>query len=355
MQKLNFSLLRNISKNFTSTATPKLKIKSIKENSNNLKIEYKPFYFKYQNIEFKADLPASVDQSLKEFLDYFGKDRSLFTKTKLNCKNFEAYKGGKYLPLNFLLNSLNTHTNDSNALTILDEKLTLNNIRFRNLNHLRNPYESASQSLQTYLNGFLENVNLVENDWGADSIKSLLKSLGDARGNNPKLIIMVGSFLDKIKNASKDFKPSIQIRNNFHLSMQEFNKTDKENLFLIENSQNGIKIPVNIVNYKSEEEKTLKFSENIIDNLDTLRKISTKFNTTSNFGFVTDFYSWKINYYRKPDNNSVEDPFNYLTSLKYNLSISSEYVNENIYSILLKVLTGIINADPEKLNKENFA
>ena len=65
MRKINLS---NNKIFFKKTFCTAIKIKEIKDPRKDLKVEYKPFFFKYQNIEYKAEIPRNFDQSLKEFL-----------------------------------------------------------------------------------------------------------------------------------------------------------------------------------------------------------------------------------------------------------------------------------------------
>jgi hypothetical protein len=334
-------------KNFSSN----LKVKEIKPIEKS-KIEMKDFFFKYHNIEYRSQIPKNIDQSIKDFLDHFGKDRSVLTKEQLGFKDFEMSRGGKYLPINLLLNNINTKSEDTSPVFIHDDKLTLNNIRFRNLDHLRHPYEASSQSLQTFLNEFIETVSI--NHIDSEFIKTLIKTLKDFRDNQSKMVIAVGSLFEKVKNLDSNEKINLDFVTNYSINLKSHNKRDKSNIFLLENRKNNISIPINLVLSHNEEEKVRNFDQAIVDNFDSLRKFSLAKNSKFNFGIVTDFHNWKINFYRRNENGLVENSKDYLTSLKYNLTVTSDFVNEANFLILMKVLYGVINLDETKLQNVKF-
>ena len=340
-----------IYKNFSTI----LKVKEIKPLEKS-KIEMMDFFFKYQNIEYRSQIPKNIDQSIKDFLDHFGKDRSSLVKEQLTFRDFEMSRGGKYLPMNLLLNNIQTKSNDPSPLLIYEDKLSLNNIRFRNLDHLRHPYEASSQTLQTFLNEFIEAVYLKKID--TEFIKSLLKTLKDFKENQSKMVIAIGSLFDKLKNIDSNDsneKLNLEFVTNYSISLKSHNKRDKSNIFLLENRKNNMSIPINLVlGHHNEEEKVRKFDYAIVDNFDSLRKISLAKNSKFNFGIVTDFHNWKINFYRRNESGLVEESQNYLTSLKYDLNASSEFVNDANFLILMRVLYGVINLNEDKLNKVKF-
>jgi hypothetical protein len=337
-----------INKNLRKFATSTLKIKEFKPVEK-IKVEYKDFYFKYQNIQFKSNIPKSVDQSIAEFLNHFGKDRSINSKIQLNHLDYEMTRGGKYLNQNILINEMITQPDETNPIMIFDENLSLNCMRFRNLNHLVTPFETSSNPLQTFLYQFIEKIQFDNTKIETEYLKTLVKTLNNIKENRSKLLIAVGSLLDKIKSFTSN-QLNIVLNTNYKLDMQKLNKRDKLNLFVIENKDSKSLIPINLVESRNEEERIKAFDEAIIDNFDSLRKLSTVNNYKANFGIVTDFYNWKFNYYHQNQNNIVESEKDFHTSLKYSLTVSSEYINEQTYLILLKVLYGVISLDAEKLN-----
>jgi hypothetical protein len=343
----NSNFLQNFKnpKKFSSLNSPSLKIKEMAPTlSSTTSLQYKQFAFKYQNIEYKAELPSNINQSLGEFLEFFAKDRAITLKQNINSKSYEVTRNNKYIPHNAIVNTIKTKIADPFPVIILDDTLTQSNIRFREMSHLRFPYESSSQTLQTFLNGFLESIKIDTSKLEKDYLKVLLKTLDDVKGNKSKLFITIANLIQKIKTEN-----SLEIKSNFNLKLNEFYKNDKEGLILIENKINNLHLPINLVTYKNEEEKVGNFDDAIIDNFDSLRKLSLKFNTRNNFGIVTDFYNWKFNFYQRPDGGVVEEEKDFLTSLKYDLSASSHHLSENNYLILLKVLTGIVTMDGEKM------
>jgi len=314
--------------------------------------EFKNFYFNFQNMEFKSQIPTNVDQSIGDFLVHFSKDRTLSAKREFKREDFEVCKGGKYLNHNILINKLETGT-DKSEIIIYEDKLALNNIRFRNYIRLLNPFEASDQSLQVFLNKFIESVKIDKTKIDTNYIKTLTKTLGEFKSNKSKGVIAVLSLLEKIRNLS-DNKINLDFHTNFSLDMSKLTKRSKDNLFIIKNVDSGFYIPVNFVVSSNVNESKEKFDNEIIDNFDTLRRISRAYDIKSNFGIVTDFYNWKFNFYRREE-NLLEKERNFLTSLKYDLSVNDEYINENGYLILLKVLSGITSVRKDFLDSQIFS
>lgn len=351
-------IFNKFSKRFFSQATSS-QIK-VKESTLHPNVDYKPTFFLYKNLEYRALFPTNLDQTVKEFLEKFAEGKSK-KPGDYTSKDFEVVRNGHYLPLDFNISNLATKTYDKDPLTVLDEKLTLNNIRFRGLNHLSNPLNTFSNSFQEFLNTLLQTSKLDAGRIDKKNIQRILKSLDNIRGNNTKLLIALTSYLDMIQQS---LERKYAIRTNYILKLGEFNKNDKKNVILLENLDNALYVPINVIVARSEEEKQREFNENIIDNMDTLRKLSIKFdNVSSNIGIVTDFYTWKFTFYQRPgnsdendksQNDKFESPSDYMTSLKYDLSITSENVNESYFLILSKILHGILSLDREKINSLKF-
>jgi hypothetical protein len=139
--------------------------------------------------------------------------------------------------------------------------------------------------------------------------------------------------------------------------MNDVGKEDLKNILLMQNLKNvnnNSGIPINIITAdKSLDEKSrIKlFEYKIVENMNTLKKLSLKFNTKINFGIVTDLKNWRINFYRKPEGNLIETQNDYLTSLNYPLSVSQVDIDDNTYGILLKVIYGILSVDQSNLNE----
>ncbi len=335
--KILLTPLNIFSKNSSKRFNSNLRIKEIKPLETT-QIELKDFYFQFRGLEYRSQIPKSVEQSLEEFLHYLAKHQ--VSGQKVSTKDFEVARAGHYLPRNIIVNSLPTSADDKNPVIIFDDKLTYENRMHRNLMHLKNPFEAHSQSMQNFLNDFIETVKIDENKIKPQNIKTLLKSFSDIKKNKSKQLIAFGSFLSGLKSSTEN-KIDLEIKSNTTLELDRFNKPKKENVLLLHNKEADLLIPVNLVTYNSQEEMTKNFDREIIDNFDSLRRVALLNNKKTNFGVVTDFYNWKFNYYHRADLNLVEQPNSYLTSLKYRFDVNSEFVDTKSYSILLKVISGM--------------
>jgi hypothetical protein len=317
--------------------------------------EYRDLFFNYQNVEHRAALPINYKQSFREFLEKFAEQRS-DKKFNYTSKDFEIVKDGKYLKLDTNVDDLKTKAYDPKKLIILDDKLTINNLRFRNINNLSNPYEHVSHSFQDYIMNIVDNYELSTSKYDKKEIHKILKSLQNYNSNSTKIIIAISTYLEYLAKIGNNKRKNLDInfKTNFTLDLDKFNKYNKKGLIILDN-KNGLLIPFNIVSSRNEEEKRIKFNYEIIENFDTLKKISLKYNIQSNIGIVTDFQSWKFNYFKRPDNDELESKNNYLTSLKYELSITSEFVNEITFEILSKIVHNFISFDTNEINSLNFS
>lgn len=317
----------------------------------NSQFEYKQFYFKHQNIEYKAHVPKNSNQTLQDFLENFARERST-SNTQFNFRDFEVSRGHKYLNLSHNLNEIETSPNDKDPLTFLDSTLNISNINFRGLKHLSNPYTDSSQALQTYLNSFLDKVHPQMEKVNKDSIISSLKSFNTLDGNKSKTELVIVAILSQLQHAIPEKNIKLDYKLNHKLDLTEINKNNLDDVFLIRNIYNDVHIPVTVLSPSREDNyRNKKFDEEIINNMDVLRKLAIKNKTILNFGIITDFQNWKFNLYHKPKDDFVEKPSDYLTSLKYSLSASTSDVSLNSLSIILRVLAGILTVDQKQVTK----
>jgi len=348
----HFSPYRIVNKTFATST--KLNAKQTITTIVNPQVEYKQFFFKHQNIEYKAQVPKRPNQTLKEFLETFAKERSTSVK-QYNYRDFEVCRCQKYLNLTKTINDLETTPNDKEPITILDSTLTLSNIKFRELRHLSHPFTDSSQALQVFLNSFLDKFHPDMEKLNKDSIITNLKSLQSLEKNKSKTENVITGIMNQLQNIFPDKNLKLEFMSNYKLDLSEYDKSDVEGAFIMRNVFNNVHIPVNILPpMQQENEKISRFNEEIINNMDILRKLAIKNNNILNFGVITDFHNWKINMYHKPKDDQLEKPNDYLTSLKYSLSVSAVDLSLNSISIILRVLAGILTVDQKEVSKRTF-
>jgi hypothetical protein len=331
-----FNYISNISSKKISNT--KLKIQEIKPFE---KTEYKlkDFFFKYRGNEYRSEIPIVVDQSFEEFLNFFAKKE--LTDQSKSFLDYEVSRAGHYLPKNLLVNSLKTKSEDKYPITVYEEQLTLENGVYRNLTHLKNPYETHSNTFQNFLSNFIDSEEIEANQANIDNLRNLLRTLSNVKSTKSKQIIATGALLD-IMRTSSNGKFLMDIKNNETIKLDHLNKSNKSNVILIFNRLTNSLIPINFVVGKDQTELTENFNKEIMDNFDNLRRVYWINKKKTNFGIVTNFNIWKFNYYHKQAENLVEDIQSYHTSLKYKLEANSEFVDKNSLNIILKVLSGLI-------------
>jgi hypothetical protein len=328
----------NSSKTFSNTI---LKIQEINPFE---KTEYKlkDFFFRFRGNEYRSEIPEIVDQSFEEFLNFFAM-KQISDKPK-SFLDFEVSRAGHYLPKNLLVNSLKTKSNDNYPITIYEDQLTYENGIYRNLLHLRKPFETHSNTFQNFLSNFIDTENVVANQKDIENLRNLLRTLSNLKSSKSKQILGVGAII----NIFRKDNLLLDLKNNEIIKLDHLKKANKSNVFLIFNRNRNIWIPLNLVDCTNQNELTENFNKEIMDNFDSLRKISWINKRKTNFGIVTNFYNWKFNYYHKKEDHLVEDPQMYQTSLKYKLEANSEFVDKNSLDIILKVLAGLAKLDSDQ-------
>ncbi len=347
---------------------PEINYKSIQENdtknkiNSNINIKYKPFFFYYQNIEYRAMLPSHINQTLGEFLDYFAEstdnsDINDIEITPTKSKHFEVIRNNKFLPYATNIQSLPTKTTDESPIIIVDQNLNLSNLRFRGLNSLVEYIKTnkASQDFQAHLTSLVDNSTFDVNLIDKARVQFLLRSLDDIKGNRAKLIITLISYINIIKEASGvSNQTKLDFKTNYNLKLNNTNKPPKKGLFNMVNC-NGIEIPIDISVCEkgmTANQRKEKFSDAIVNNLDTCRKICLENEGIKQvFGIVTDFYNWRFVVYKRNENQSdaIESLKNFNLSTNYDLNLTENYVNEKTFMILGKLLREICVMDDVKM------
>ena len=351
IRSFNHSLpLKILKKNF---ATSHIKLNTTKATNTfpNSQIEYQNFYFKHQTMEYKAQIPKRPSQTILEFLDMFSKERSTTTK-QYTSRDFELCRGEKYLKLSQTLNEIETSPNDKEPVVLLDSTLNISNISYRGLKHLSNPYQDSSQALQTFLNSFLDKINVPLDKVNKESIISKLSSFTSLDGNKSKTESVIVAIISQLEQIFPEKNIKLEFKLNYNIDMKEFNKNNIVDAFIIKNVNNDVEIPVNVLSpVNDESERIKKFDIEIINNMDLLRKLAEKNKTILNFGIITDLHNWKINLYHKPKDEFLEKSSDFLTSLKYSLSASSADISTHSLAIILRVLAGILTVDQKQVKK----
>lgn len=311
----------------------------------------KELFFKYQGIEYRSKLPEGVEISVQDFLNKFTKDAygKYTAPDRSNThKDFEIFKNGKYIPWKYLISEIPTATLEKNPLTVVDSTLTLDNIKFRGINHLRDGFNTHSNTLQLFLNSFLNKYSVNKENLATDDIQRLIKAIKEVKNTSTKFNYLISSILSKIALGERK-RVSYFIKQNEHYDLNSVNFNDIKGIFVLESVINNCKIPVTIVNtdsFLAEKDNNLlskEMNKALVTNLDLVRKLAIKNNLKYNFGVVTNLYKWKINLYRRPEEkSSLETENDYLTSLQYDLHLSDSHVDLDTFSILLKILKGLI-------------
>jgi hypothetical protein len=307
--------------------------------SNFCTSESKNLFFRFNNIEYKAVIPKDTKRTVQEFLDLFGKE-----KGNLSSQDFEVFKNDKYISNDTLINDITTKTLEENPLTVVEDKFTCKNIRYRKLGHLKEPLNVHSQIFQQFLNEFIKTNNIGASDINSEAILRYYKTMSKVTSTNTKFSNLLSLVLKAI-NLRYDFDHT--------LGLKEFNKHDETELLII-NSKNGLKIPITMVlSTDATGSKDSDFNESALNNLNVLRKMCMKNKTDFNFGIVTDLYKWKFNYYQKPADKHIEGDSNFMLSLKYDLPITNHHINTNALAYILKIVNGITTSDIKGLNFQN--
>ncbi len=354
----NFSLLRNFVENpikinnIYSTNTFNLRYFSeTKLNQSSIvnPASTKPskkLIFYYKKIEYQSSMSTNVDMSLKQFLNIFAEQHNLTikdSKPKKSYQDFEMFKNGRYAPLDFLITRLDTSRDDPNPLTLVDYDINNHNIGFRNITNYKNAIDFHSNKLQVYLNTFLEKTKISSFD--NNHIFEMIKNNQTYYLKNPIGLHQLAASFIGVDNPNGIFKFDLDF------DMNNIDRKSVKGINVLKSNTNHFIIPLTVVkgsenkflNEKNLNEKEYLEDWNIaiVDNLDKIRKLSLKYKLKSNFGIVTDFETWKINYYALPAENMIENNDNYHSSLKYNINLSNLADSNDTYVNFVKIIKGI--------------
>jgi hypothetical protein len=360
--KLPYNLLNFTNKSFLKAVSkPKFIPEVQRDLVNPISTVSSKILFFYRKIEFQTNLSKKADISIKDVLSIFAEQQNvkLLANEKKDYRDYQLIKDGRYGPNDFLINTIKSTREDKSPLTILDFDLNMNDLPSRNITNKKDLNDFHSNKFQVYLNNFLEKTQL-----GKFNNKKLLEIIK----NNPEYYLQteighnqIAASIIGVENNTSEFR----FNENFDLSKIE--RKSISNVFLIKSLKNNLLIPITIVknsHLKLEEillDKKIKentnnneeilWNEAIIGNFDKIRKISLCKNLKHNFGFVTDFETWRINYYKLPEDNLVEDENNYHSSLKYKINLNSlKWENDNYFN-LVKIVKGISGMTGSQVNK----
>lgn len=372
LNKLFSSSLRiNSSNSFNKTSSKNFSAsklnEAIKENKSLSSPHNKPakkLLFYYNKIEYQTTLSADVDMSLKEFLTIFANQHNANNKSqeKKTYQDYQMFKNNRYAPNDFLITRLETSRDEPSPLTLVDFDITYDNFAARNITEYKNPLETHSNKLQVYLNTFLEKTKITSFD--NSHVFSMVK-------NNPSYYLrnenglhqLAASFIG-VDNPIGMFKFGV----NFDLSNIE--RREVKGISVLRSQMNDLVIPLTVVkgaenNFDSKSSKVsdsdkrdgnhvANWNNAIVDNLDKVRKLTLKYNIGSNFGIVTDFETWKINYYVKPEGNFIETNQNYQSSLIYHIPLASLNSSNDTYNNFVKIVKGITQINKKEAKALNL-
>lgn len=352
----NKFIIKNFSK---SSLNQNIKENVIVSNSNKTS---KKLIFYYKKIEYQSTLSENADMSLKDFLTIFANQQNIIQKNspQKSYKDFQMFKNGRYAPNDFYITRLETSREDPNPLTLVDFDINYKNFRYRNIDDFKIPIDSHSNRLQVYLNSFLKNIEI--NSFDNTHVFSMIQ-------NNPNYYLkteiglyQLAASLIGVDNHNGIFKFGVD------LDMSNIERSEVKGLHLLKSKVNDLVIPITIVkgseniisnkklsySNKKENQNVSEWNNSIVDNLDKIRKVSLKYNLHSNFGIVTDFETWKINYYAKPEDTFIETNENYQSSLKYDILLNNLTSSNDLYRNFIKIIKGITNMNKKEARSLNI-
>jgi len=352
----NKFIIKNFSK---SSLNQNIKENVIVSNSNKTS---KKLIFYYKKIEYQSTLSENADMSLKDFLTIFANQQNIIQKNspQKSYKDFQMFKNGRYAPNDFYITRLETSREDPNPLTLVDFDINYKNFRYRNIDDFKIPIDSHSNRLQVYLNSFLKNTEI--NSFDNTHVFSMIQ-------NNPNYYLkteiglyQLAASLIGVDNHNGIFKFGVD------LDMSNIERSEVKGLHLLKSKVNDLVIPITIVkgseniisnkklsySNKKENQNVSEWNNSIVDNLDKIRKVSLKYNLHSNFGIVTDFETWKINYYAKPEDTFIETNENYQSSLKYDILLNNLTSSNDLYRNFIKIIKGITNMNKKEARSLNI-
>jgi hypothetical protein len=368
--KLPYNLLNLTNKNFLKAVSKPKFIPDIQRDLVNPKSRTSSkIMFFYRKIEYQTILSKNADISIKEILSIFAEQQNVKLKAneKKDYRDYQIIKDGRYGPNDFLINTLKSTREDKSPLTILDFDLNMDDIKSRNFTNKTNLNDFHSNKLQVFLNNFLEKTQLKK--FNNQKLLDIVKNNPEYYLKNEIGLYQIAASIIGVENNTSEFR----FNENFDLT--KIGRKSISNISLMKSLNNSLLIPITIVknsqkkfeeilfdkkikqnlneinnqNQNIDEEKL--WNEAIIGNFDIIRKISLSKNIKHNFGFVTDFETWRINYYKLPEDNLVEDENNYHSSLKYKINLNSlKWDNENYFN-LIKIVKGISGITGSQINK----
>lgn len=313
----------------------------------------KKLIFYYKKIEYQLSLSSNANLSVKEFLNIFAKKYDIKFQNSLGSKSykdFEIFKNGRYAPNEFLINKVDTRREDPSPFTLVDFDINFENLKYRNVKSYSNPIEAHSNKLQVFLNSFLNNVKVEKFD--NNFIHNMIqKNTNYYLSNSTGLEQLAASFIG-VDNPDGIFKFSQD------LNLSNVDRGIVKNISFMKSNVNNFVIPLTVVKnaekklesirsslkiseYNKDKDYNLNWNIAIVENLDKIRKITLKNNLAYNFGIVTDYETWQINFYVMPLENFIETDESYQSSLKYNINLRNLTHSDDNYYNFIKIVKGI--------------
>jgi len=351
-----------ISKNFTvSNLNLSMKENNMFSNPNQ-KLGRKLIFY-YNKIEYQTSLSADVDISLKEFLTIFANQYNFNNKNseKKTYQDYQMFKNSRYAPNDFLITRVETNRDELSPLTLVDFDITYENFSARNITTYTNSIDAHSNKLQVYLNSFLDKTKITI--CNVDHIFSMIKNNPNYYLKNSNGLHQLAASLIGMDNPIGMFKFGV----NFDLS--NIDRREVKGVSVLRSQLNDLVIPLTVVkesesiftsnnkvfdSNKKDSNIVANWNSAIVDNLDKIRKLTLKNNLNSNFGIVTDFETWKINYYVKPEGNFIESNLNYQSSLKYHIPLNSLNSSNDTYNNFVKIVKGITHINKKEARALNL-
>jgi hypothetical protein len=299
-------------------------------------------FFQFYNVEYKSIIAKGKKTTVKDFLNLFGQQRG-----NLSSKDFELIKGNEYIKKTEIINNFETKPLEQNPLTIIEDKLTPKNVKFRNLQHLWNPLNFNSGPFQQFLSQF------ILDQGGADNHNKILNIDTEGILRHYRTINKIKSTNLKFSNLLRILLKSLNLKfeYDYTLTLEEVDKHSETGLFVI-TAKNGLIIPITMVLEPNGEvlsdNSDALFNQAVLNNLNLLRKFSLKNKNDFTFGITTDINRWKFSFYKKPVGSSLEGEDNFLLSQNYDLLINSNHLNTPTLSNLLRIINGLSNINIEK-------
>jgi hypothetical protein len=367
MKKLKLSFFKNQVKCFAEkdiyplTKNPYNLFKQVIDPNDS---NYKIFYTNYHGVEHKSFVPIKLQDNIscEEFLSIFAKEKST-KQNVLTSKNFEMHKTNTYIPNKYIISGIPTQPRSRDPLTILDQTLDFENLKYRNLTPLMEK-DFQSQKFQKFLNTFLKQSSIDKKDINTEAIFNLLKAGQNLKDQMKKYKWVISAVFEninqlinpsdntKLKKTVLDFNFSHEF--SFENNKYNNNLSNLEDIFTVHSKENNFLIPITIFMGKIEDENNNTQCKAVLDNFNILRKLSIwkmdknpKETVNHNFGIVTNLQHWKFTFYNRPLNYHLETPEDFLVSLDYDLGIEDKYINLDNYCLLLKILKGLMSIKKE--------